>query len=568
MQRFIVGLLATIGFLAILFMVMLGVALSRFLPEQGPLPPRILLTADWTRQLAETTATPNLLDFELSPPQTVSEIVLALDAAARDRRVAGLLVRLAETSHGFAVAQELRDAVARFRASGKFAIAYADSFGELSSGNEGYYIASGFEQIVLQPIGLVGLTGLSAQIPLARELLAKLGVSFEVSRRAEYKTALESLTESELSGPNREQIEALLDVLTNQLVAGIASARRLKPATVRELIDRGPFTGQEARDAGLIDNILHYDEVRLGALRRAGGEADTVALADYADRLVGPGPGAPKVALVRASGTIRRGEDPIGTEIASRDLAGTLEDAARDRTVRAVVLRIDSGGGSAVASETIARAVRRIRDAGKPMIVSMSNAAASGGYWIAMDASRIVAQPGTITGSIGVIAGKPSLEAAWARLGVNWAEISRGAHADLWSVNEPYSPEARARVDAIVGSLYDAFMSGVARGRELAPERVQEIARGRVWAGADAQGIGLVDELGGLDTALAVVRRTLELPPDAELQIELLPQDRGPLGLLWRRVRASTAGLDAVMGLLQDLRAIAETAVSLPMTIR
>jgi protease-4 len=542
------------------------------------LPGRVVLTADWRAPIGEGLAPPDLLNLELSPPRTVSEVVLALDAAAADPRVAGLLVRVAETSHGFAVAQELRDAVLRFRAAGKFAVAHADSFGELSSGNEGYYLATGFEQVALQPAGLVGLTGLAAQVPLARELLAGLGVELEVSRRAEYKSALESLTADELSAPNREQLEALLDTLTRQLVAGVAAGRRLGPERVRELIDRGPFTGLEALRAGLIDFTQHYDEARTAAIQRVrsggvGAPVGTIGLSAYADRLAPAGAGAPKVALVRAAGLIRRGEGALGAGgIAAEDLAGILEDAARDDDVRAVLLRIDSGGGSAVASETIARGVRRVREAGKPVVVSMSNAAASGGYWIAMGANRIVAQPATLTGSIGVVAGKPNLAGAWDRLGVRWAEILRGDQAGIWSVNRPYSEAGRARVEAIVGALYDDFTAGVARGRNLAPERVAEIARGRVWAGEDALGLGLVDELGGLGTALAAVRRSLQLPADAPLDVELLPEDENPLRAAWRRLRPLAAGLDGVAAVLRALDGAAATAagtaVSLPLVVR
>ena len=190
-----------------------GIAAWRLIPEAHELPGRILLTADWRTSLSETAGVPDLIDLQFRPPPTVTDVVMALDAAAKDPRVAGILVRLAETEHGFAVAQELRDAVRRFRAAGKFAVAEADTFGELTSGNEGYYIASAFDSIELQPGGLVGLTGIGVQVPLARELLASLGIRMEVLRRAEYKSAFESLTDSELSGPNREQLDALLDTL-------------------------------------------------------------------------------------------------------------------------------------------------------------------------------------------------------------------------------------------------------------------------------------------------------------------------------------------------------------------
>lgn len=567
MRRLLVGLLAVIGFLTVLFVIGTAFLLARFLPERPDLPPRIVLMADWRDPLTEAAGAPDLLALKLTPPPTVSDVVLALDRAAADAQVAGLVVRLAETSHGFAVAQELRDAVTRFRAAGKFAVAYADTFGELSSGNEGYYLATAFEEIHLQPVGLVGLTGLLAQVPLARELLARLGVSFEVVRRAEYKTALESLTESELSAPNREMLEALLDTLSDQLVQGIAQGRGLAPEEVRALIDRGPFTAVEALDAGLVDRLDHPDTTLEAALDRAGNGAGEIELGDYAAERPPATRGAAKVALVRAAGAIRRGDGAIGIEIAADDLADALDEAAEDRAIRAVLLRIDSGGGSAVGSETVAQAVRRLRGAGKPVIVSMSNAAASGGYWIAMDATRIVAQPATLTGSIGVVAGKPNLEGTWDQLQVNWAELPRGSHADLWSVNHPYSPEVRARVEAIIDSLYDSFTAGVARGRNLPLEEVQVIAKGRVWAGKTALGLGLVDELGGLGTALNATRAALQLPADAALAVELLPREVGPVRTVLRWLRPEAAGLQVVAALLRRLTQVG-LATSPPLAIR
>jgi protease-4 len=567
-RRLLVGLLATIGFLVLLAALVGGVAMWRFLPEERALPDRILLAADWRSDLSETAGPPDLLDFELRPPPTVADTVLALDRAAADPRVAGLIVRLAETQHGFAVAQELRGAVRRLRAAGKFAVAYADTFGELGSGNEGYYIASAFDSVELQPGGLVGLTGIAIQVPLARDLLASLGIRMEVLRRAEYKSALESLTDSELTGPNREQLEALLDVLSGQLVDGIAVGRGLAPDEVRALIDRGPLTADAALAAGLIDTLHYRDESLATALGRAGTDAATVPLAAYAEGAAPPAAPAATVALIRAAGLIRRGDGPLGSEIAADELAGTLADIAEDPDFAAVVLRLDSGGGSAVASETIRRAVLEVRAAGKPVIVSMGNAAASGGYWIAAGADRIVAQPATLTGSIGVIAGKPVLEEAWRKLGVNWAEISRGAGADLWSLNRPYSEASRARVDALVGWLYDRFTDLVAEARDLPRDRVREIARGRVWAGQTAAEIGLVDEVGGLDVALGAVRRALQLPADAELAVTTRPVEDNPLRLFLRSLSPIGTRLAALLRTLDMGLAGMEAGVGPPLLVR
>ena len=248
----------------------------------------------------------------------------------------------------------------------------------------------------------------------------------------------ESLTDSELSGPNREQLDALLDTLNGQLVSGIADARKLSPEVVQQLIDRGPLTADDALSAGLIDVLRYHDESLKFALRRAGPEAATVPLADVCRRGV-----ASRTGRRQGRPDPRGRPDPARRRAARRprsrptSLPATLEDVAGDPELNAVVLRLDSGGGSAVASETIRRALLQARAAGKPVIVSMSNTAASGGYWIAMGADRIVAQPATLTGSIGVIAGKPVLEEAWRKLGVNWAEITRGASAGMWSINQP-----------------------------------------------------------------------------------------------------------------------------------
>jgi len=555
--RILLGLLATLGTLTLLAVAAAAFLVWQLSAERYELPERILLTADWRSSLGETAGPPDLLDLQLRPPPTVTDTVLALDAAAKDPRVRGLVVRLAETEHGFAVAQELREAVLRFRAAGKFAVAEADTFGELGSGNEGYYIATAFESIALQPGGLVGLTGIAVQIPFARDLLASLGIRMEVLRRAEFKSAFESLTDTELSGSNREQLEALLDSLNGQLVTGIAEQRRLPPEQVQALIDRGPLFADEAKEAKLIDALYYHDQTMEAAIGRAQ-DATPVDLETYlADGIPSFGQAAARVALVRAAGLIRRGDGALGMEIAADDLVETLENIAHDPGLAAVLLRLDTGGGSAVASESIRRALLELRAAGKPVIVSMGNAAASGGYWIAMGAQGIVAQPATLTGSIGVIGGKPVLEETWRKLGVNWATITRGAHAADWSINRPFSDSARARVDALIGWLYDRFTSLVAEARDLPKERVEEIARGRVWSGADAARIGLVDETGGLDVALKAVRHSLKLPDDAPLAIVIRPIETNPVRAFLRSLSPFAAQLRTLLTLAQAPTALA-----------
>lgn len=522
--RLFVGMLATLG-LVVLLMVG-GIAaggwwIARHFEQRHTLPNEIVLVADLRGGLddapAEGLAGLGIGGWGLG----LSDVVLALDRASQDPRVKGLVARLDDTSHGLAGAQELRQAVKRFRDSGRFAVAFADSFGELGSGNEGYYLATAFEKIRLQPVGLVGLTGLMAEVPFAKALLDRIGVVAAFGRREEFKTAFDTATEYGLTPANRTMLEQLLSSLSTQLVAGIAEGRGLEQETVRRLIDVGPFTAEEAVDNGLIDDLAHWDEV----LEEAG--SGRVDLEDYAAADEGPPDDAVSVAFVRATGPIVRGNG-LGGRIGADDMADALSDAVDDPDVRAILFRVDSPGGSAVASETIAHQVDRAIAGGKPVIVAMGNAAASGGYWIAMGATKIVAQPGTLTGSIGVLGGKPVLAGLWDHLDIDWAQLPTAANADIWSMNMPYSPSGKARLDHLLDDIYASFKQGVAEGRKLPPERVDEIARGRVWAGSDAVGIGLVDELGGLFEARRATRVALGLADDAPLDLRPYPRPRTP----------------------------------------
>jgi len=533
MRRFIVGLLAVIGALTLALVIVAGGAAWWFIGlwrDAPPLPERIVLELDLRQPLAETPELGAATLIERDRGMTVSELVLALEAATDDPRVAGLLLRLGETDHGFGVAQELRQAIARFREGGGFALAWADSFGEMAPANEAYFIATAADEVHLQPGGMVGLTGLSVETPFVRALLDRIGIEPEIARRKEFKTALDSVAETELRPAHEAMLEALLDSLYGDLAAGIAAGRGLEEAEVVSLIDAGPFTAEEARAAGLVDGLRYDDEVRTAAGDRAGAGAGLVSLRRYQDAITEPAAApAARVALIRAEGPVVRGAEPLRRQIAADTAAEAIAEAREDAAIDAILLRLDTGGGSAVASETIAREIRRATAAGKPLVVSMGNTAASGGYWIAMGASRIVAQPMTLTGSIGVLAGKPVLAGLWERLDIQWAGIRRGDNADFWSFNHSYSAAARARLDVLLDDVYGRFVAGVAKGRDMMPARVEEIARGRVWTGRQALENGLVDQLGGLDDAQASLRSLLGLAADAALALEPYPPERGLL---------------------------------------
>jgi protease-4 len=569
-RRFLVGLLATVGFLTLLVGIVGAAAVAWFMRQEGPtLPEQILLVADLREELPEALPTRGIASLGLDGGKlTLSDVTLALEQAAGDPRVRGLIAHVDDTSHGFAVAQELRQAVERFRAGGRFAVAHADTFGELTPGNEGYYLAAAFDRIELQPAGLLGLTGIAAELPFVGKLLNDLGVRLEVEKRAEYKTVLENFSEAQISPANREMLEGIVGELAGQLSDGIAAGRQLPREDAVRLMGAGPYTAVEAQTARLIDEVRHFDEALSAARAQAGPEARTVSLEDYWEARPPGREAAARVAFVRGTGMIRRGEGGLGSGIAAEDLAGTLAEAVDDDEVEAILLRLDTGGGSAVASETIARQLRRAVAAGKPVVVSMGNTAASGGYWIAVEGTTLLAQPATLTGSIGVVAAKPVLTGLWERFGVTWAQVARGENAAMWSVNEPYTPAARARLVSLIDAIYGDFKANVARGRDLDPARVEEIARGRVWTGREAAERGLVDRLGGLHEALAAVREALELAPDAPLALEPRPRPRPAWARLMRLMDEGFGGLETLAALPRAFLGSGTLALTAPVSLR
>ncbi|WP_448188140.1 signal peptide peptidase SppA [Azospirillum sp. sgz301742] len=528
MLRFLVRLFAFVGFLVVAG---IGTAVWFVWQHEESLPGSIVLNLDLDQPLSSR-PDGDALSSLLGRESSLRDVVDALEQARTDKRVKGLVVRLGGHEPGFAEAQELRAAVERFRNSGRFALAFAEEFGGGGSGNRSYYLATAFDEVWMQPLGNVGITGLAAQIPFVRGALDQLGVQPQVQQREEYKSFADTFTQRDLTPANREATQALLGDLSQQMIDGIAKARRLDPAAVRGLIDRAPLLDQEAFQARLIDRIGYRDETEAEAERRAGG-AEMVDLADYLESTGRPHDDGPTVALIHAIGNITRGESEghgIGELTAGSDtIVEAFEDAIDDDDVKAILFRVDSGGGSVTASETIRRAVVKARERGKPVIVSMGDAAASGGYWISMNANRIVASPGTITGSIGVVAGKMSVDGLSEKLGVHWGVVADGRNAGMWSPFQPFSQSEQDRLTAIIDSTYSTFLAKVAEARKLPPDKVRAAAKGRVWTGAQALGLGLVDELGDTETALVRVREAIGLAADAPVSLEVYPPPKSTL---------------------------------------
>src|SRR5580658_5757954 len=497
----------------------------------------LILELDLTDGLMESRPADPVAAVMSRHQPTITDVITGLRLARDDERVQALIVKLGGRPIGLAVVQELRQAVSRFGATGKPTFAWAETFGEFSAGNVPYYLATAFGTIYLQPSGDLGLTGLALERVFLRGALDKLGVTMEVGARHEYKSAAEQLTEHGFSPPAREAAKRMAESVTEQLIQAIAERTKVSRDEAGALINQGPFLADQALASGLVDALGYRDEVYAAVRKRVGATDETVLLylaryqrykelTNRIKQLSARGlqtRGQPAVALIQATGAIRRGRNgrgsPVtgGSGMGSDSITAMLRTAAADPHIKAVVLRVNSPGGSYVASDSIWREVVRTRNTGKPVVVSMSDVAASGGYFISMAADAIVAQPGTITGSIGVITAKPVLSELYGKVGVSTDAVVLGKHAGMFSTAHPFTSDDWQIVDAWLDHIYADFTGKVAAGRGLSAERVHELARGRVWTGADALENGLVDELGGIEEAAAIARRRAGLAPSTPL---------------------------------------------------
>jgi protease-4 len=488
----------------------------------GPL----ILELDLTDGLAEGPPSDPVNALLTMRQLRLPDLLEGLRRAKTDNRVRALVVKVAAGKIGLARIQELRDAVTDFRESGKLAVAWTESFGEFVRGNLPYYLATAFDRIYLQPTGTLGLTGVAVEQIFLRDALAKAGVDFQSGKRHEYKSAADQFTETGFTGPAREAAARLAESVTEQLTAAIATSRGKPLPQARELVVGGPYLAQQALDLGLIDALGYRDEVYDAVRKEAGSDASLLYLQRYQrshmltdlPQRLSRGQNQRYVAMVYAHGPIRQGRSNRGG-MGSDTIAAALRSAAADEKARAVVLRVNSPGGSATASDVIWREVVRLRAAGKPVVVSMGDVAASGGYFISAPADVIVAQPGTITGSIGVIMGKPVLRDLFGRSGVSVDTVAENPNALMFSLARPFSDSEWSRINEWLDAIYADFTSKVASGRRLDVSRVHDLARGRVWSGADAVSNGLADETGGLRDAIAIARQRAGLPADAPVRV-------------------------------------------------
>ncbi len=500
-------------------------------------------------------------------PMTLRDAVAAIHRGADDDRIAGMIARVQLSAAAPAAVQELRDAVVAF-AKVKPSLAWAETY----PGTLSYYLASAFGEVWMQPSGTVGLVGFATHALFLRDALDKAGVQAQFVARGEYKSAANLFTQDRYTDAHREADSRLIESLQTQVWQGIAEARGLDNAALNVLADRAPLLRDDACEAKLLDRIGFRDEAYLRIAELVGSQGlddpdsddapPRLLLSRYAQTRTGgpsvPGrPGKPAIAVVTVAGPIVSGRGgpqgiPLSRSSAGADtIAAALREAAADDSVKAVVLRVDSPGGAVTGSETIWREVQRVREGGKPVVASMGGVAASGGYYIAMAADKIVANPGTVTGSIGVVTGKLVARELKDRLGVGSDAVRTNVNADAWSVDAPFTDDQRAMVEAEADLFYDDFVRRVAQARGMTVADVDAVARGRIWTGADALERALVDELGGLRAAVRRAKVLAGLVADAKVALKAFP---GASVRDYLRPRASSqpaASLsDAAAGLL------------------
>lgn len=549
-RSIVFSVLNSIARLVVVLLLLLVVAVVIMLARGDGLPGNMVLSLDLRKSMADTANGETGLLIPRDP--TLLDLTLALEQARKDSRVKGVVLRLGDGAVSLAQAQEIAPALARLRADGKFVLAHASNF--MGAGLGDYVTAAAAEAVWMQPKGHFGTSGVALGQVYLRGLLDKLEAEPQVAKRKEYKSVADMFMARGMDEAAREQLTRIAQSAYESGVGAIAASRKLSPEDVRAALDASPQLAEEAQTRKLIDHTGYDDDLMAAALKRAGSGARETKIRDYVRSRM-PAMSAP-IAVVEASGEIMdgtAGDTLFGGSggIASDDLSKAIRDAAKDRNIKAILLRVDSPGGSVTASDQILHALKKAQDAGKKVVVSMGPTAASGGYYIAMQADRIVAQPATITGSIGVVTGKVSVGKSLGLAGVTSEEVGVGRNTLMNSAINPYTPDQWATVNRQADAIYDDFTAKVAAGRKLSREQVENVARGRVWTGADAQARGLVDELGGFWTAARAAARLAGVPED-NTQFRIYPRRVG----IFSGLRESLGGVRVLFDTLGQIRAL------------
>ncbi len=541
MKRNTAILIVVLVFAFFIVLFILSLFLIPFVQEEK-LPDKGFLSINLSGVLEEETPE---IPFMRPPSLTMRDFWIALKSASKDRRIEGVYLKIGPLSIGPAKAQEMVELIKKFRSYGKKVIVYSETMGNLE-----YMIASSADKIYLNPSGFLMLNGLASESIFLKGTLDKLGIKAELEHIEEYKTASNTFTEEKFTPAHREMMNSLMDSMFDSFIKTISEGRKKNIDETRVLIDRGPFNALDALKEGLVDKLLYEDEVL-----KEVKEKNLIKIKPYLKmaKLMGK----KKIAVLYAIGSINLGEsgiDPIfgGYVMGSETMRRVMKEIEEDSSIKGVVMRIDSPGGSATASDIILRSAKNIKEK-KPLVISMSDVAGSGGYWIAMESNWIVAQPSTLTASIGVIGGKFSMRGFYEKIGVNIEIVKRGKFSDIYSDWREFTPEEREKVRREIGWIYEEFKKRVSKCRKISVEEVDRIGKGRVWTGEQAKNLKLVDQLGGLDEAISKLKELSGIPEKEEVEIVFYPKRRTLFEKLFSLADIESLEIRAILSLLNSI---------------
>lgn len=520
---------ALLGVLFMFFFVALIGLLQSSAGTTVRLPAQAILQIDFDEPVAELSADSLLNDITGEMNASFYDLIKAISVAAEDDRVKAMVAHVGQSDLSLAQIEELRKLILIFRQTGKKAYIFSDSFGSFGGGLSEYYLASAFDQIILQPGGDVGITGIGIEMPFVRKLLDRIGITPEVYARHEYKNAFSSFTDAKMSKPLKAELNKLGQALFDKITEEISLARNIKAKQLLSLIDQAPLDAQSALENNLVDKLSYQNDFLTNLEKEYS--AEVFSWQDYL-LFLSPQSGKQALGIVVVAGDINSGfsvfEPLQGEVVAGADsFVAALKELSELDDLKALVVRIDSPGGSYLAADYMRQALADFKAQKQiPVVVSMSSYAASGGYFIALPADKIFAQDLTLTGSIGVLGGKPVLSSLWQKLDINWQGVSFGKNADIMSINHPFSASERAIFNKSLDMVYNDFVTKTSLARDISSNKMDALARGRVWTGSQAKLNGLIDEIGGYNEAIAKAIELSDIDLDASLRIEFYPRPK------------------------------------------
>lgn len=552
MKQFFITVGAVFSAFVLFFIGLPFLAITMIAAASKPTTPSaITLLVDLREGLSDQTR-PDPFAFITGRPLSTMDIVTALHNAADDGKVKSVLIRLPEGGIAPAAAEEIRTAVRYVRSKNKPVYAHSQGLYPTTMVLASYAVGASATEFWMQPRSSFQVTGIATEELFMKRAFEKYGITAQFEQRYEYKNAVNPYLQSDFTPAHREATLSWMGSIYDSLIADAATDRKdakLDAAKLKTILEAGPYSAEKAKELGLITHLGQVEEIEAAAKAKGGENTEMMDIQSYAATLSSGG--SQTIAVINGEGPIMtgKGQGGFGSEaqILSDDVAKAFYDAVDNDKVKAIVFRVSSPGGSDTASEQISRAMTYAKKSGKPVVVSMGDYAASGGYWISAGADAIVANPTTLTGSIGVYGGKMAIGDAAARFGLDFRQIGVGSdYAGAYASGKPFTEKQHAAIASWIDSIYNAFIAHVAEGRKLSPERVREIAKGRVWTGAQAKQLGLVDELGGFYAAVAKARQLAKIGDDVKVKLVNYPNNRSPFAMFGKGVEASTRGFEAL----------------------